>query len=109
MGANKTLDSIKKITKAVSGFKKITENLDDNLNIYKTYKTSARHTIRSSKKDEKAMLADILPLDVFNHVPNRYHNSFPSIKSSPMRYLRICEFHQWLDMHCAQMIPPDTE
>ena len=106
MGANKTLDSIKKITKAVSGLKEITENVDDNLNIHKT---SAQHTTRSSKEDEKAMLADILPLDVFNHVPNRYHNSFPSIKSSPMRYLKICEFHQWLDIHCAQMIPPDIE
>ena len=104
MGANKTLDSIKKITKAVTGMKEITENLDDNLAIHKT---SSQHTTRSSKKDEEEMLADILTLDAFTHVPNRHHKSFTSIRSSPMRYLNVGDFHKWLDNHCAQMIPPD--
>lgn len=56
-------------------------------------------TTRGSLKDEKEMVDDIVQLDPFNHVPERHHDSFPGIKKSPLKYLNIVEFHQWLNKH----------
>ena len=64
---------------------------------------SVQHATRDSLKDEREMIADLVQLDPFRNVPGRCHNSFPDIKRSPMRYLNIAEFHQWLDKHKREM------
>ena len=100
MGPNKTVLSISKICKAVSGIKEIIENTNDILSVPKS---SSKHTTSSSKEDEINMINDLMELDPFNHVAGRSHNSFPDIKRTPLKYLDIISFHQWLEVHRKQL------
>ena len=90
---NKTLNSISKVCKATTGIHQIVEGFDSSVGIHKT---SVQHTTRDSLKDEKEMVSDLLRLNPFNHMPARFHDSFPDIKRSPLRYLNIVDYHQWL-------------
>lgn len=100
MGPNKTFQSISKVGKATNGIKEIKEQFDLTAGIHPN---SVQHATRDSLKDEREMIADLVQLDPFRNVPGRCHNSFPDIKRSPMRYLNIAEFHQWLDKHKREM------
>lgn len=102
MGPNKSIESISKLCKAVTGIKEVTENFDTCSEIHPL---SARHTIRSAKDDEKEMIKDLINIKPFQHTPGRCHASFPDIKRSPLRYLKIVEFHQWLDKHKKELAP----
>ena len=61
------------------------------------------NTTRDSLKDEKEMVSDLLRLNPFNHMPARFHDSFPDIKRSPLRYLNIVDYHQWLAKHLEEL------
>ena len=101
MGANKTVPSITKVCKAASGIHEIVTNADANfLNIHET---SSKHTIRSAADDERGMIDDILSLDVFQYHASRCHPSFPDIKRSPMRYMKIVDFHKWIDKQLSYL------
>jgi hypothetical protein len=99
-GANKTIQSISKVCRATSGIQRITEQFDISAGIHKV---SGQHTTRDSIKDEKEMIEDLTRLDPFNHEPGRCHDSFPSIKSCPLKYLNVVEFHQWLEKHKKEL------
>ena len=96
MGPNKTIESISKICKASNGIKEIIENFDEEALIHKT---SVHHTIGDPLKDEIEMINDLIQLNPFSHIDGRAHNSFPNIKRSPLQYLNIVDFHQWLQKH----------
>ncbi|KAL9978176.1 hypothetical protein ACROYT_G015667 [Oculina patagonica] len=98
MGPNKTINSISKVCKATTGLQQITQQFDLSIGIHKT---SVQHTTRDSLKDEKELVADLIQLDHFNHVPARSHDSFPDIKK--LRYLHVVDFHQWLDKHKREL------
>lgn len=100
MGPNKTFQSISKVCKATNGIKEVTEQFDASAGIHQS---SVQHTTRDSLKDEKEMVEDLVQLDPFQKVPERYHISFPDIKRCPLRYLNIVEFHQWLDKHKQEL------
>lgn len=95
MGANKTVDSITKVCKAISGISVIVDNTDQA--ILHVHKTSSKHTIRSSAEDEQGMISDILALNPFKYKAGRFHASFENIKRSPVRYMKVVEFQKWLD------------
>ena len=99
-GPNKTVNSISKVCKATTGIHQIVEEFDSSVGIHKT---SVQHTTRDSLKDEKEMVSDLLRLNPFNHMPARFHDSFPDIKRSPLRYLNIVDFHQWLAKHLEEL------
>ena len=101
MGPNKTIDSITKICRAISGITDIVENADDLL--LNVHKTSTKHTTRSSEEDEKGMIKDILNMHVFRYEEGRSHPSFPNIKRSPMRYMNIIQFHKWIDKQLSYL------
>ena len=82
-GSNKTLNFISKVCKATTGNRQIVEEFDSSVGIHKT---SVQHTTCDSLKDEKEMVSDLLRLNPSNHVPARFHDSFPDIKRSPLRY-----------------------
>jgi hypothetical protein len=65
MGPNKTISSISKMSKAVSGMAEVLELYDKSLKIHKS---SAQHTGRDCLKEEKEMVADLLELDPFTHI-----------------------------------------
>ncbi|PFX28225.1 hypothetical protein AWC38_SpisGene7031 [Stylophora pistillata] len=100
LGPNKSLNSISKVCKATTGIHQIVEQFDPSVGIPKT---SVQHTTCDSLKDEKEMVNDILHLNPFNHVPGRSHDSFPDIKRSPLRYLNIIDYHQWLAKHMGEL------
>lgn len=95
MGANKTIQSISKICKAVSGIKEITERFDESVGIHKR---SVQHTTREALTDEKEMVADLLRLQPFEY-QGRAHASFPDVRRCPLNYLDVAEFHIWLERH----------
>ena len=100
MGPNKSISSISKVCKASNGIHLLIQQFDDSLNIHAK---SVQHTIRESLKDEKDMVAEIVQLDLFNYVQGRHHDSFPGIRKSPLKYLDIVEFHQWLNKHITEL------
>ena len=61
--------------------------------------TRLQCSTKDSLADEKEMILDLVQLDPFRNAPGRCHDSFPEIKRCPLRYLKIVEFHQWLDKH----------
>lgn len=96
MGSNKTIKSIGRVCKAVSGIKEIVENYSKELGMHST---STEHTTTDSKNDEVAMITDLLTLKPFTATPGRAHRSFAEIKRSPLLYLNVPKFHEWLDKH----------
>ena len=99
-GANKTIQSISKVCRATSGIQKITKQFDKTTGIPNV---SVQHTIRDSFKDEKEMIEDLVRLAPFKHELGRCHDSFQSIKSCPLKYLNVVEFHQWLEKHKKEL------
>ena len=99
-GPNKTLKCIRKVCNATTGIYQIVQEFDLSVGIHKT---SVEHTTRDSFKDEKEMVHDLLQLNPFHYPSARCHNSFPGIKRSPLRYLNIVEFHEWLDKHMREL------
>ena len=104
MGANKSIDVIQRVSKATNGIKAILENFDE---IAGLHKLSARHTTRNSYQDELKMIEDISKVDPFNYMESRHFESFPDIKRSPLRHLKIVDFHHWLrkmqnGLYCPQ-------
>ena len=99
MGPNKTITSISKVCKASTGVHLVLNQFNSSMGIHPK---SVQHTTRDSTKDEKEMIADVVQLDPFNYVTGRQHDSFPGIKKSPLKYLNIVQFHQWLDKHKAE-------
>ena len=94
LGSNKSLNTIDKICRATSGIKEIRDNFDESVLIHKS---STKHTERSSYNDELEMINDLLELNPFNFISSRAHPTFPSIQSSPSKYIDIVEHHQWLN------------
>ena len=76
--------------------KKLRNNLTPLL-VFAPLQSSTLHELHLQTRKE--MIADLVQLDPFRIMPGRYHESFPEIKSCPLRYLNIVEFHQWLDKH----------
>ena len=99
-GPNKTLNSISKVCKATTGIYQIVQELDSSVAIHKT---PVEHTTRHSLKDEQEMVHDLLQLNPFRYVSARCHDSFSEIKRSPLKYLNIVEFHEWLDKHMKEL------
>ena len=99
-GPNKTLNSISKVCKATTGIYQIVQEFDSSVGIHKT---SVEHTTRDSLQDEKEMVQDLLQLNPFHYMSARCHDSFPEIKRSPLKYLNIVEFHEWLDKHMREL------
>ena len=98
MGPNKTISSISKMSKAVSGMKEILESYDQNLDI-----VSVNHTTSDHLKEEREMISNLIKLDPFTHMNGRSHISFPDIKRSPLLNLNILNFHKWLDQHKREL------
>ena len=49
------------------------------------------------------MIEELVRLAPFKHEPGRCHDSFQSIKSCPLKYLNVVEFHQWLEKHKKEL------
>ena len=81
MGPNKSIESISKQCKAVSGIKEVIENFDK---VSSIQKPSSEHTIRNTKNDGMEIITTLIKLDPFDHQPVRFHRCFPDIKRSPM-------------------------
>ena len=101
MVPNKTIGSISKVSKVATGIKATIENFDIVSDIHKA---SVQHKVGDSIKDEKAMIEDLIRLKPFDLTANRAHTSFPDIKRSPLRYLNIVGFHEWLEKHKSEMV-----
>ena len=58
---------------------------------------------KSSFKDEKEMVEDIVKVNTFHHIDGRSHEHFPAIKWSPLRYFNVGDFHKWLEKHKKEL------
>lgn len=73
MGRNKTLQSISRVCKAVSGIKETIENFDS---IASIHRSSSKHTITDSTADEICMIKDIQTLNAFESSKRAHKFSF---------------------------------
>ena len=99
MGPNKSLESISRVCKAVSGIKETITNFDKVAGIHRN---SSKHTTTESETDEIKMIKDLQKLKPFESRP-RAHPSFPSIKRFPARYMNVTEFNNWLKTHVNEI------
>ena len=93
MGANKTVDNIRKVTKAVNGIKEVVDNYDATTG---HKKGSSKHAIRSSSEDELGMINDLIAIRPFKFQPGRFHPSFQGLKRTPSRYMKPNDFYSWI-------------
>ena len=100
MGPNKTLSSINKISKAMTGITSIKEQFDKSIGIKNV---SAHHTTRDAMDDERAMVEEITKVDPFNATGGRSFKHIQNIKRSPLKYLNVVEFHMWIAKHISEM------
>lgn len=100
MGPNKTLSSINKISKALSGITAIKQQFDKSTGVKNV---SSQHTTRDAMNDETAMVEEIIKLDPFNAIGGRSFKHFQDIKRSPLKYLNVVEFHKWIEKHKSEM------
>lgn len=103
MGPNKSISAISRVCKAVNGIKEITKNFQK---IYGNNPSSVQHTKVSEATDQLEIINDLIKLDPFTHHSGRMHDSFPDIKSAPMRYLNVLEHHKWLEGKKQEMYIP---
>ena len=79
MGANKTPKSIERLSRAAGGTMALVKNLDLALGIKSK---SSHHSHKSSLKDEKIIIDDLIELKPFEHIDNRQHESFEDASSA---------------------------
>ena len=105
MGANKTMKSISRAMKPVSGIKVIMENYDEETNLETK---SRKRTKQSALEEEKEMVKDLNSVNVFDHVTNRSHKSFPTIKRLPHQYIKPDEMNKWLLANLKEFPPTES-
>lgn len=100
LGANKTLKSISDICKATTGIRTVVEKVDEELNIHRN---STQHTAPSAFNDELGMITELIQLNPFEYSAGRFHACFPDIQRSPMKYLNINDYNNWIKLHQKNM------
>ena len=98
--ANKTLKAVERATKASSGLKAISENVDKQCNIAPDY---TLHTSLSKQEDEKEMIDLVHGLRPFVFKAGRKHSSFATISNSPLDQLDVVKMDSWLNKHKARL------
>ena len=96
MRANKTEKAIERISKAVTGIRKVVNVFEDQAFIKRK---SSAHSHKSSLEDENKVLSDLQRLMPFSSVPGRSHSSFVEISADPLHELDEKKFTEWLQKH----------
>ena len=93
MGANLSESAIVQRSKSLKGVMDVVQTFDVNTNLHAV---STDHTVSSSKKDEDAMLTELLKSQVFDYIPGRKHKSFANIRPNVSGHINASKFFQWL-------------
>ena len=101
MGANKTPKSIERFSRAAGGTMALVKNLDLALGIKSK---SSHHSHKSSLKDEKIIIDDLIELKPFEHIDNRQHESFEDASSDTLSTLDNNAFHDRLKRHKKNLL-----
>ncbi|XP_052066118.1 uncharacterized protein LOC127705808 [Mytilus californianus] len=94
MYSNKTEENISNRTRAISGIHEISENFDKQSGVIIR---SKKHSGKSSKADELAILSDLRDIRPFHCQPGRKHSSFGEISSSVVQNLDVDHYHNWIN------------
>ena len=101
LGANVTRQSILQCGKSLNGLMTVTKLFDKEHGIHKE---STKHSKMSPKKDEQLILNELVNKSaVFNYIPGRYHQSFPSIKPNIAQSLKIHKTTEWINKHLSSI------
>ena len=84
MGPIRQREAIERISKAVTGIRKVVDVFED------------QAFVKRSLEDENKVLSDLQRLRPFSFVPGRSHSSFVGISADPLHELDEKKFTEWL-------------
>jgi hypothetical protein len=67
-------------------------------------KKDSSHKHKSSAKDEKLILFDLLELKPFENINDRCHEGFTDVSSDTLATLNEAAFNEWLDRHKRNIV-----
>ena len=94
MASNKTEGNIKTRTRAISGIREVAENFDSQSHVVIR---SKKHTNKSSRVDEIAILDELRKVRPFLEQPGRQFISIKNVQPSIVNNLNILHYHQWIE------------
>lgn len=94
MYSNKTEENISNRTRAISGIREISVNFDQQSGVIIR---SKKHSDKSSKEDELAILSDLRDIRPFHCQPGRKHSCFGEMSSSVVQNLDVDHYHNWIN------------
>ena len=93
MGANLSGSAVVQRSKSLKGVMDIVHTFDLNTDIHTL---STDHTASSLKKDEDAVLMELIKSQVFDYIPGRKHKTFANISPNVSGHINASNFFQWL-------------
>ena len=101
LGANKTEKAIQRVGKAIGTMAGMIDTFDTENNVPSV---SGAHSKKSSEKDLKKIVSQLVKSSVFDIWPGRKHKSFPHLKANYIRSLSEKDLKQWMLDHYATIV-----
>lgn len=101
LGANKTEKAIQRVGKAIGTMAGMIDTFDAMNNVPSV---SGAHSKKSSEKDLKKIVSQLVKSSVFDIWPGRKHKSFPNLKANYIRSLPEKDLKQWTLDHYATSV-----
>ena len=93
MGANKTERSIHRIGKSIGPIKVILDSFDENNDVSRG---SGAHSIAERKRDQAAIIKQLMESKIFHFHGNRSHKSFKAFKSPITKEINKDDLKKWM-------------
>ena len=101
LGPNKTEKAIQRVGKAIGTLSSMTDTFDTVNNVPSV---SGVHSKKSSGKDLKKIVGQLVKSSVFDISPGRKHKTFPHLKTNYIRSLSEKDLKQWMLDHYATLM-----
>ncbi len=101
LGPNANPRSISRICNAMNVTKKLTENFDGSMALYKR---SGKHVRKSCSDDLKKIVNELLFQDALSKMPGRSYSFYSGIKPSLLSDFDLQKFYGWINDHKKHMI-----
>ena len=96
LGPNANPKSLRRICNAMNVTKKLTENFDNSMALYKT---SGKHSHKSAGADLKTLVNELLSQNALTKTPGRSYGFYSGMKPSILHDFDLQKFYGWINDH----------
>ena len=101
LGPNASTKSIDRICHSMGVTKKLTENFDESMSLYKR---SGKHVRKSENADMKKIVCELLSQNALTKTPGRCYGFFSKFKPSILYGFDLQKYFSWINDHKQYMI-----